>query len=452
MAIKGLTDRDAPRFPRIGFLRKGGPKRKNANGKEIMGLDLEYFRFDSDDAEANAAFVEVYGEKPKQVNVFFPWPTVDQNFQAWKEAYTASALQHRCDGETCVLWLGPDGEYHTDPKPCPGGCKEIGYLSVIIPELGRMAYVTVLTHSINDIMELQSNLEAYELLGGQLRGVPFVLRRIERRISTPDGRGGRARRSKWLMHLETKPEWTRLKLAGMQMDAIPANVRAALPAPAEAKYIIEGYATDKRMAEIDAMSAEEASAMLRANVAKQRGPNWEHFEGFGDEPDGVTEGKFTEQPKPAPQPTNGKQPQDPPAATSSKPWYQEQRPWSTDNVIGAIRYAADKAKNELLANGQWGALIGLLDSKPFDTVARHTLIKAVFGVDSSKDLDGRQRYALHAWAKPAKVDGQWCMDANAVAEYMRIVGLDIAESDNIAADPDGWAEIDAAGVTDAARF
>lgn len=298
MAIKGLTDRDAPRFPRIGFLRKGGPKRKNANGKEIMGLDLEYFRFDSDDAEANAAFVEVYGERPKQVNVFFPWPTVDQNFQAWKEAYTASALQHRCDGETCVLWLGPDGEYHTDPKPCPGGCKEIGYLSVIIPELGRMAYVTAITHSINDIMELQSNLEAYELLGGQLRGVPFVLRRIERRISTPDGRGGRARRSKWLMHLETKPEWTRLKLAGMQMDAIPANVRAALPAPAEAKYIIEAYATDKRMAEIDAMSAEEASAMLRANVAKQRGPNWEHFEGFGDEPDGVTEGKFTEQQDP----------------------------------------------------------------------------------------------------------------------------------------------------------
>ena len=400
MAIKGLTDRDAPRFPRIGFLRKGGPKRKNANGKEIMGLDLEYFRFDSDDAEANAAFVEVYGEKPKQVNVFFPWPTVDQNFQAWKEAYTASALQHRCDGETCVLWLGPDGEYHTDPKPCPGGCKEIGYLSVIIPELGRMAYVTVLTHSINDIMELQSNLEAYELLGGQLRGVPFVLRRIERRISTPDGRGGRARRSKWLMHLETKPEWTRLKLAGMQMDAIPANVRAALPAPAEAKYIIEGYATDKRMAEIDAMSAEEASAMLRANVAKQRGPNWEHFEGFGDEPDGVTEGKFTEQPKPAPQPTNGAQQQDPPGFSV---WADWSRP---DHAIA------------------WGMAQGVFD---------------------------HQRHAENAYAKvkaannPANAREMW-------AAWYVDVQRRVAERDALAAstpkadDPDGWEDIDSHGV------
>ena len=398
MAIKGLTDRDAPRFPRIGFLRKGGPKRKNANGKEIMGLDLEYFRFDSDDAEANAAFVEVYGEKPKQVNVFFPWPTVDQNFQAWKEAYTASALQHRCDGETCVLWLGPDGEYHTDPKPCPGGCKEIGYLSVIIPELGRMAYVTVLTHSINDIMELQSNLEAYELLGGQLRGVPFVLRRIERRISTPDGRGGRARRSKWLMHLETKPEWTRLKLAGMQMDAIPANVRAALPAPAEAKYIIEGYATDKRMAEIDAMSAEEASAMLRANVAKQRGPNWEHFEGFGDEPDGVTEGKFTEQPKPAPQPTNGAQPQDPPGFSV---WADWSRP---DHAIA------------------WGMAQGVFD---------------------------HQRHAENAYAKVKTASNPTNARAMWAAWYLdvqrRIAERDAGSNDK-PADPDGWEEIDANGV------
>ena len=60
--------------------------------------------------------------------------------------------------------------------------------------------------------------------------------------------------------------------------------------------------------------------MLRANVAKQRGPNWEHFEGFGDEPDGVTEGKFTEQPKAAPQPTNGAQQQDPPGFSVWADW------------------------------------------------------------------------------------------------------------------------------------
>ncbi len=286
MSIKGLTDRKEARFPRIGFLRKGGPKREGKNRKgeaiEIMGIDLDHFRFDSDDADACTDFAEAYGSEPKQINVFFPWPTVAENFQAWKEAYTAGALQHRCDGETCVLWLDKDGEYRTDPKPCPGNCKEIGYLSVIIPELGRFAFVTVLTHSINDIMELQSNLEAYELLGGQLRGVPFVLRRIERKISTPGQNGKRVRRAKWLMHLETKPEWTRLKLAGMEMDAIPTSVRAALPAPVEAQYVIENYQAEQAAARIDAMTYPEQQEMLQANVNRMRGPERNAF----DEADG----------------------------------------------------------------------------------------------------------------------------------------------------------------------
>ena len=124
------------------------------------------------------------------------------------------------------------------------------------------------------------------------------------------------------------------------------------------------------------------------------------------------------------------------------------RPWSADNTIAALRYTAASTKNELPANGQWGALIGLLDSAPFDTASRHALLKAVFGVDSSKDMTGQQRYALHAWAKPAKADGVWCMDANAFAEYQSVVGLDIPDTN----DPDGWQEIEAAGVTDAARF
>ena len=277
MAIKGLTDRQEARFPRIGFLRKGGPKRQR-NGKEIMGVDLDHFRFDSEDEGAVADFTEAYGNEPKQVNVFFPWPTAEQNFQAWKEAYTAGALQHRCDGETCVLWLDDDGEYRTDPRPCPGGCKEVGYLSVIIPELGRFAFVTALTHSIHDIMELQSNLEAYELLGGQLRGVPFVLRRVERKISTPGSNGKRVRRAKWLMHLETKPEWSKMKLAGLEMDALPAHVRAALPAPVEAQLVVNEWQAEQSAERIAAMSPDETAAMLEHNVNRMRGPEWTAFD------------------------------------------------------------------------------------------------------------------------------------------------------------------------------
>ncbi len=349
MAIKGLTDRNAPKFPRIGFLRKGGPKRER-NGKEIMGIDLDHFRFDSDDIDACAAFVEAYGNEPKQINVFFPWPDVDQNWQAWCEEYTASALQHRCDGETCVLWLDKaTGEYSTDPKPCPGGCKEIGYLNVIIPELGRMAYVTVLTHSINDIMEIQNNLEAYQLLGGQLRGVPFVLRRIERKISTPSGKndGKRARRAKWLMHLETKPEWTRLKLAGMEMDAIPANVRAALPAPVEAQYIIDQYRADQIAERVDAMTYPETQEVLRANVERMRGPERNAFDD--------ADGEYRVEALTAEPPANGAQQDDTPplpfrmSVQGATEWAMRYAPqvWPTNSRDEIVLEAVENSFNNL---------------------------------------------------------------------------------------------------------
>lgn len=163
-----------------------------------------------------------------------------------------------------------------------------------------------------------------------------------------------------------------------------------------------------------------------------------------------------EQPKP--QPANG-QPATAERTTASvaQSWQQEQRPWSPDNAIGALRYAAEHAKNEAPADGTWGALIGLLETAPFDTMARHTLLKAAFGVESSKDLTGKQRYALVKWSAVAKSGPEksdpWVMDGNAIEEYRRIVGLDIAETDNVANDPDDWHEIDAAGVTtEAARF
>lgn len=167
------------------------------------------------------------------------------------------------------------------------------------------------------------------------------------------------------------------------------------------------------------------------------------------EPDGIVEGEYVER---QPEQQNGAQQASKQQAQAGDQhamgFKSAARPWSTDNTIAALRYTAASTRNELPVNGQWGALIGLLDSAPFDTASRHALLKAVFGVDSSKDMTGQQRYALHAWAKPAKVDGVWCMDANAFAEYQSVVGLDIPDTN----DPDGWQEIEAAGVTDAARF
>lgn len=206
-------------FPNIGKLRKGGARPES--GKR-PGDDLTYFRFDTDDERAAKMFHAVYGSEPSTINVYLPHQTAEQNFTCWQEAYVAGGLTHRCDGETCVIWLD-NGKYRTDPKPCPGGCKEVGRLMVIIPELQRFAYVTAETHSIHDIIRLQENLQAVEFLRGDLRGIPFILKRTPVEISTPTPDGKRARREKWLLSIEVDPAWAALQLESMHRAALTVN-------------------------------------------------------------------------------------------------------------------------------------------------------------------------------------------------------------------------------------
>jgi len=215
--IKGLTDNVIPRFPRLGKLRKGGEKPAVGNKP---GAELNYFRFTSENPAIVAAFHEAYGNQPAMLRVYLPYPSTEMNFSTWKEAWAAGGLVHRCDGETCQIWRTPDGKYSQVPKPCPGGCKEVGRLEVILPELitaGFVGYVTLETHSLHDLMNITATLEAVRQSvqdrPNGLQGIEFVLRRKKERISTPDGKGGRTSREKWLVSIEPVPSWAQTYLA-----------------------------------------------------------------------------------------------------------------------------------------------------------------------------------------------------------------------------------------------
>ncbi len=225
MPIVGLTDRGAM-FPQIGILRKGDVKKD----EKKPGADLTYFRFDSDDQDAVMAFNAAYGAEPRSIRVFLPFQTTNENFEAWREEWVSGGLKHRCDGQICVRWQTPQGTYSTVAKPCPGGCKQVGRLRVIVPELRRMAYVTVLTTSIHDIIEIDSNLLALETSRGDLRGIPLLVKRVPREISTPGADGKRVRREKWLISIEAQPQWVDMQLTAMQRAALgPAGGNLALP-------------------------------------------------------------------------------------------------------------------------------------------------------------------------------------------------------------------------------
>lgn len=243
MPIKHLQTDRAAAFPCIGKLRKGGAKQTNAKGKEVMGRDLDHFRFTSDDADAVKAFTTYYGAEPKTIKVFLPYATADENFQAWLEEYRAGGLVRRCDGETCVFHRDAQGRAITAPTPCSKqcACKQVGRLSVIIPELVRLAYVTVETHSVYDIIQLTENLHAAQALRGDLRGIPFILSRRDREISTPTDNGGRARRTKSLLFIEPDPAWVARQLESMRIAALPViGDLPALPPPAPRMLVDRG--------------------------------------------------------------------------------------------------------------------------------------------------------------------------------------------------------------------
>jgi hypothetical protein len=239
MPIKGLTDKQLA-FPEIGQIRKGAKKEANRPGS-----DLTYFRVEFDEQEKKAAdaFKLIYHEKPAYIRIIFPFNEIERMWDAWYEAYTAGRMVARSDGEFITYQLDEKGDIvvHNgldlngarvphpvngiagkDYKGNPVKFKATGRLKVIVPELSRAAYLTVMTTSLHDIANISAQLGAFkELNNGQLAGIPFLLRRRPKSISTPSENGQRARRVKWLISIEADPEWVKAKLSEVKALAMP---------------------------------------------------------------------------------------------------------------------------------------------------------------------------------------------------------------------------------------
>lgn len=226
--IKGLTDIARPRWPSLGKLRKGSEKGQNRPGR-----DLDYFRFTSDRPEVEAAFIQEYGETPRELAVYLPLKHTEEVFATWQEHWEAGGLVHRCDGEHCVIWR-EGSEYvraddYSAPKPCPGDCKPVGRLEVLLFGLfqhGFVGTVTLETHSLNDIQSIHASLLQTEEKRGDagLEGIEFILSRRRAKVSTPGEDGKRARREMWLVYLEPSAKWVAGYFAAQEKPT-------ALPAP-----------------------------------------------------------------------------------------------------------------------------------------------------------------------------------------------------------------------------
>lgn len=267
MPIKGMTDQKVG-FPEIGQVRKGAPKPTNKKGP---GADLDHFRltFDQKEAEAATLFASLYPDYPeklREINIVLPFNDTEQVWEAWYEAYVAGALIARADGEKYIykvdlingdievkngkmrdgteLWFDPLVAAGTDYKGELVYAKPVGRLKVIIPELQRLAYLTVLTGSIHDIVNISGQLQAIKRVNdGNIAGIPLVLRRRPKKISTPipnrwaaqstnmpePPKARRVRRVSWLLSVEADPEWVEKKLQHLNDMALSGKGMALLP-------------------------------------------------------------------------------------------------------------------------------------------------------------------------------------------------------------------------------
>lgn len=308
--IKGLTDRGAA-FPEIGRIRKGGPKPASGNRP---GKDLEYFRVEFDDFEHETAaeFSKLYGEKPRLLRIVLPLPTsidhdgqvINPNWEAWREAYLAGGMIHRCDGERVWFHIDPmtskhevrNGEPYTEcanakstngsipigyyqnakGKETPVYCEPVGRLKVILPELQRFAYLTLLTGSFYDIVNLSQQMNGYVQVHDNLQGIPFIVQRKPMEIPAPIGEDGRkVRVTKWMLSIETDPDWVKAKLESMRVAAYPqqpleGEERNTLPAP-------EADIEEGQFESIDESSTSAASPRERPETTPEQAEAFSEF-------------------------------------------------------------------------------------------------------------------------------------------------------------------------------
>lgn len=184
--IMGLSQ--TMRMPRLGKIRLG-IKVKNAKGIEYP-RDVDYFVCPSE-------VQEVYGEKPKELDVLIPSTDQALYFPQSLKWYKGARLVCKGNGESATRINMETGnmfemacpcEHLKDPQTNPKGeCSPRANLMVILPKVSMGGAYQVDTGSNNNIINLNSTLKWVESMLGRVAWVPLTLKRVPMKIQTPDG-------------------------------------------------------------------------------------------------------------------------------------------------------------------------------------------------------------------------------------------------------------------------
>ncbi len=240
-----------PTFAQIGSFRKGEPKTSNAPGKDLVDRFRAVFGEGYQAAEAD--FMETYKTmKPKKINAILPPFPIKEVFDDYYEAYLGKRLMARATPEgkylffrqsetnditinvpeeetthdmkisdlSCLNWYqGKDGKF----KPLEA--RRTGRLHVVIPELKRMAIMTIHTTSVYDVANINNQLAGYqqlaESLGGSISGIPFVISRKKKLIHFRNQWGRHAKKETGMIDIAIDDRFSARMFKLIESQALP---------------------------------------------------------------------------------------------------------------------------------------------------------------------------------------------------------------------------------------
>lgn len=253
-----VTIKERISFPEIGQIRKGQPKTKEG----YVGSDLgERFRVvffpGVDNERSRQIFHQNHGGNiVDSIQFMFPFTDPFQCWDYWYEAYSRGRMIARADGEKFIRWVDTEtgdvkvenGEPYTQFKRgmvvghyvnkkgnrVPVKCRVSGRLRVLLPELDRLAFLTVITTSIYDVQRISEQLWAFQTLTSifgtprGVSGIPMTLIRRLTEITWAQDDGSAVRVKHGLLNIETDQDYVHAMVSGLKSRAymLPSGTTA----------------------------------------------------------------------------------------------------------------------------------------------------------------------------------------------------------------------------------
>jgi hypothetical protein len=171
------------RIPRMGKIRLG-VKAETAKGVEYP-KEVDYF-------VCPPEVVAVYGEEPKELDVYLPHEDPDYFFPHAYKRYQGSRLTCKGDGETASRINTETGEQYAVECTCSEldekKCSARGSLFVILPDVILSQAYQIDTGSFANIKEILSSAMIIRALASRVSWIPLKLKRVPTPVQTPDGK------------------------------------------------------------------------------------------------------------------------------------------------------------------------------------------------------------------------------------------------------------------------